>query len=134
MITSNQERNLGYPLRRRSFYIQVEHPTPELEARIVARKTPNCSPELHCQIAGFAQALRAYTMEKPPSISEMSDLARALELLGRKRIEPEDKGFLLSLIAKTEEDRKRLLMKDNFENMIRLAGKNALVLQEARLQ
>ena len=125
VITSNQERFLGYPLRRRSFYIQIEHPTAQLEAAIVARKTPNASHELHAFIAGFAQALRAYPMDKSPSISEMNDLAMALTGLGRVSLYPEDKEILLPLIAKTEGDRKRLLMKDGFENLVELARKNA---------
>jgi len=126
VITSNQERFLGYPLRRRSFYIQIEHPTAQLEASIVARKTPNASHELHAFIAGFAQALRAYPMDKSPSISEMNDLAMALETLGRTSLNSEDKTILLPLIAKTEGDRKRLLMKDGFENLVQLARNNAL--------
>jgi MoxR-like ATPase len=125
VITSNQERFLGYPLRRRSFYIQIEHPTAQLEASIVARKTPDASHELHAFIAGFAQALRAYPMDKSPSISEMNDLAMALTGLGRVSLYPEDKQILLPLIAKTEGDRKRLLMKDGFENLVQLAQKNA---------
>ena len=39
-LTSNQERRLGDPLRRRSFYLVVEHPTAERESAIVARRTP----------------------------------------------------------------------------------------------
>ena len=38
-LTSNQERRLGDPLRRRSFYLVVEHPTAEREAAIVAKRT-----------------------------------------------------------------------------------------------
>ena len=29
VITSNEERRIGGPLRRRSFYLRVEHPTAE---------------------------------------------------------------------------------------------------------
>lgn len=39
-LTSNQERRLGDPLRRRSFYLVVEHPAAEREAAIVARRAP----------------------------------------------------------------------------------------------
>ena len=35
VITSNEERRIGDPLRRRSFYLRVEHPTPEREAKIL---------------------------------------------------------------------------------------------------
>src|ERR1022692_3344696 len=124
VITSNHERHLGYPILRRAIYLPIEHPTAQVEAAIVARKTPELSHELHCFIAGFGKALRAYPMEKSPSISEIVDLAKALSLLGRTTISPEDKLILLPLIAKTDSDRKKLLMKSNFENMIQLAGRH----------
>src|SRR6266702_6862550 len=78
--TSNQERRLGDPLRRRSFYLVVEHPTAEREATIVAKRTPSAGEKTHRFIAGLAKSLRAYTMEKPPSISEMNDVALAMRL------------------------------------------------------
>jgi hypothetical protein len=49
----------------------------------------------------------------------------ALTGLGRVSLYSEDKEILLPLIAKTEGDRKRLLMKDGFENLVELARKNA---------
>jgi MoxR-like ATPase len=124
-LTSNQERRLGDPLRRRSFYLVVDHPTAEKEAVIVAKRTPTATPATHRFIAGLAKSLRAYTMEKPPSISEMIDVALAMQLLGIERVLPEHKDIILPLIAKTEGDRKRLLMKESFENIVRIAGKFA---------
>jgi MoxR-like ATPase len=121
-LTSNQERRLGDPLRRRSFYLVVEHPTAEREAAIVAKRTPE---KTHRFIAGLAKSLRAYTMEKPPSISEMNDVALAMRLLGIEQIRPEHKDIMLPLIAKTEGDRKRLLMKQAFESIVRIAGRYA---------
>jgi MoxR-like ATPase len=124
-LTSNQERHLGDPLRRRSFYLVVEHPTAEREAAIVAKRTPDASEKTHRFIAGLAKSLRAYTMEKPPSISEMNDVALAMQLLGIEQIRPEHKDIMLPLIAKTEGDRKRLLMKQAFESIVRIAGRYA---------
>jgi MoxR-like ATPase len=46
-MTSNQERRLGDPLRRRSFYLIVEHPTAEREAAIVKSKTPTANAATH---------------------------------------------------------------------------------------
>jgi hypothetical protein len=77
----------------------------------------------HRFIAGLAKSLRAYTMEKAPSISEMNDLALAMELLGIDEVLPEHKDIMLPLIAKTEGDRKRLLMKEAFESIVRIAGR-----------
>jgi MoxR-like ATPase len=124
-LTSNQERRLGDPLRRRSFYLVVEHPTVEREAAIVAKRTPDASEKTHRFIAGLAKSLRAYTMEKPPSISEMNDVALAMQVLGIEQIRPEHKDIMLPLIAKTEGDRKRLLMKQAFESIVRIAGRYA---------
>lgn len=124
-LTSNQERRLGDALRRRCFYLVIEHPTAEREAAIVANRTPNASVTTHRFIAGLAKSLRAYTMEKPPSISEMNDVALAMDLLGLDRIKEEHKDIMLPLIAKTEGDRKRLLMKQAFESIVRIAGRYA---------
>jgi len=130
-LTSNQERRLGDPLRRRSFYLVVEHPSAEREAAIVAARTPGAGKETHQFIAGLAKSLRAYTLEKPPSISEMNDVAVAMELLGIQRLGPEHKDFMLPLIAKTEGDRKRLLLKQAFESIVRMANRYANELTEA---
>src|SRR5882724_11597601 len=107
VLTSNEERRIGDPLRRRSFYLRVEHPTPEREAEIVALRTPGACPEFHASMAGLAKALRAWSMEKPPSVSEILDLANALQLLGVDRITAEMRDTLLPLLAKTESDRRK---------------------------
>src|SRR6202034_2756892 len=83
------------------------------------------SENTHRFIAGLAKSLRAYTMEKPPSISEMNDVALAMQLLGIEQIKAEHKDIMLPLIAKTEGDRKRLLMKQAFESIVRIAGRYA---------
>src|SRR2546423_755501 len=98
VLTSNEERRIGDPLRRRSFYLRVEHPTPEQEARILQLRIPDSSPEFHERMAGLAKALRGWSLEKPPSISEMLDLAQALQLLGHKEITPEMRDVLLPLL------------------------------------
>lgn len=75
-LTSNQERRLGDPLRRRSFYLVVEHPTAEREASIVARRTPEAGKETHQFIAGLAKSLRAlygYLCEGLPLISVLCE-------------------------------------------------------------
>jgi MoxR-like ATPase len=118
VLTSNEERRIGDPLRRRSFYLRIDHPTPQQEAAILQLRTPHQSPEFHCGMAGLAKALRGWSLEKPPSISEMLDLARALEILGEERITPEMRDILLPLIAKTEADRRKLLLKDGWASLV----------------
>jgi len=118
VMTSNEDRRIGDPLRRRSFYLRMEHPTPQREARILKLRTPNQSVELQRSMAGLAKALRGWSLEKPPSISEMLDLSQALALLGETRITPEMRDILLPLLAKTEADRKKLLLRDGFASLV----------------
>jgi MoxR-like ATPase len=118
VLTSNEERRIGDPLRRRSFYLRVEHPTAEREAEIVALRTPDSSREFHAGMAGLAKALRGWSMEKPPSVSEILDLAQALKVLGTEQITTEMRDTLLPLLAKTEADRRKLLLRDGFASLI----------------
>jgi MoxR-like ATPase len=118
VLTSNEERRIGDPLRRRSFYLRVEHPTAEREAEIVALRTPDSTHEFHAGMAGLAKALRGWSMEKPPSVSEILDLAQALTVLGSEQITPEMRDILLPLLAKTEADRRKLLLRDGFASLI----------------
>jgi MoxR-like ATPase len=118
VLTSNEERRIGDPLRRRSFYLRVEHPTAEREAEIVALRTPDSTREFHAGMAGLAKALRGWSMEKPPSVSEILDLAQALKVLGTEQITVEMRDILLPLLAKTEADRRKLLLRDGFASLI----------------
>jgi MoxR-like ATPase len=118
VLTSNEERRIGDPLRRRSFYLRVEHPSAEREAEIVALRTPDSSREFHAGMAGLAKALRGWSLEKPPSVSEILDLAQALKLLGTEQITAEMRDILLPLLAKTEADRRKLLLRDGFASLI----------------
>ncbi len=69
-------------------------------------------------MAGLAKALRGWSLEKPPSISEMLDLAQALKVLGKAEITADMRDILLPLLAKTEADRKKLLLRDGFASLI----------------
>ncbi|HEV2416524.1 MAG TPA: MoxR family ATPase [Terriglobia bacterium] len=80
VLSSNEERRLGDPLRRRCIYLRFEYPTVEREAEILALRTQGLNEPLQAQIVGLAHALRGWVMEKPTSIAEMLDLARALDL------------------------------------------------------
>jgi MoxR-like ATPase len=118
VLTSNEERRIGDPLRRRSFYLRVEHPTAEREAEIVALRTPEASAEFHAGMAGLAKALRGWSLEKPPSVSEILDLAQALRILGANKVTAEMRDTLLPLLAKTEADRRKLLLRDGFASLV----------------
>src|SRR5262249_44661673 len=91
VLSSNEERRLGDPLRRRCFYLRFEYPTVEREREILAVRSSTESLRLRGQLAGLAHALRGWNMEKPPSIAEMLDLAQALEILGAEEISHEQR-------------------------------------------
>jgi MoxR-like ATPase len=118
VLSSNEERHLGDPLRRRCFYLRIEYPTVEREREILSVRSSSESSRLRGQLAGLAHALRGWNMEKPPSIAEMLDLAQALEILGVEEISHEQRDLLLPLLAKTEADRKRLMLRAGFEGLV----------------
>ena len=118
VLTSNEERRLGDPIRRRSLYVRVEHPTPELEAEIIASRTPEADSLFHREIAGIARSFRNYSLEKPPSVSEMIDLAQALEALGTDHVTEELRDVLLPFLAKTEKDRRHLMLREGFKSLL----------------
>ena len=118
VLSSNEERRLGDPLRRRCFYLRFDYPTVERETEILSVRSPTDNPRLRGQLAGLAHALRGWNMEKPPSIAEMLDLAQALEILGMEEIAHEQRDMLLPLLAKTESDRKRLMLRAGFEGLV----------------
>jgi MoxR-like ATPase len=138
VLTSNEVRRIGDPLRRRSLYLRFEHPSIERETEILEKRGTGTQEALHSHLAGFAHALRGYTLEKPPSIAEMLDLAEALQILGVREISTELRDVLLPLIAKTENDRKRLRLRDGFESLVydtrqhsnRLAGREVATEKE----
>lgn len=118
VLSSNEERRLGDPLRRRCIYLRFDYPTIERESEILALRGQGLSAPLQGQIVGLAHALRGWVMEKPTSIAEMLDLARALEILGVDEIKPEQRDILLPFLAKTEADRKKLSLRGGFEGLV----------------
>ena len=114
ILTSNAEREIGDPLRRRSLYLLLEHPTALQQAHIVSLKSPNLSPRTHLFIAAFARALRAFNLEKPPSISEMNDLALVLEMMGWPVLVPEISELVYPLLVKRTKDLGKMRTKEQF--------------------
>jgi MoxR-like ATPase len=118
VITSNEERRLGDPIRRRSLYLRVSHPTPQLEAEIIASRTPEASADFHRHMAGLAKSFRNYSLEKAPSISEMIDVARGLRLLGTEQPSDDLRDVMLPMLVKTHKDHKHLTMRSAFTSLL----------------
>src|SRR5437899_6947317 len=54
VLSSNEERRLGDPLRRRCFYVRMEYPTVERESEILAVRSTTGDAALRGQLAGLA--------------------------------------------------------------------------------
>jgi MoxR-like ATPase len=118
ILTSNEVRRIGDPLRRRCAYFRAEFPTVERESEILRVRSRTASPDLQRVIAGLSSALRAYRMEKPPSIAEMIEFEQVLDILGIRDLDPEMRELLLPFLAKTKEDRKRLTLQNGFASLV----------------
>ena len=117
VLTSNEERRIGDPLRRRSFYLRFKFPTLEREKEILSLRSETARPMTYTQVASVGKALRNLCLTKPPAISEMLDLARVLELLGVSEIATDMRDILLPVLIKTESDRQVLMMSDQWESI-----------------
>jgi MoxR-like ATPase len=127
ILTSNEVRRIGDPLRRRCAYFRAEFPTVERESEILRVRSHTASPDLQRVIAGLSSALRAYRMEKPPSIAEMIEFEQVLDILGIRELDPEMRELLLPFLAKTKEDRKRLTLQNGFASLVLNARAKAAV-------
>lgn len=125
ILTSNEVRRIGDPLRRRCVYFRAEFPTVEREAEIFRLRSRTGNAALQREIAGLSYALRAYRMEKPPSIAEILELEQALEIMGIGELDAGMRDFLLPFLAKTKEDRKRLTLQDGFASLVLNAKSHA---------
>lgn len=125
ILTSNEVRNIGFPLRRRCSYLRVEYPTVEREVDILYARSRTANARLQRNIAGLSYALRAWKMEKAPSIAEILKLEEALHLLGCEELRPDMRDVLLPWLAKTKADQKRLLLRDGFSSLVNDATKLA---------
>jgi hypothetical protein len=105
----------------------------EREAEILKTRSRTGSAALQRQIAGLSYALRAYRMEKPPSIAEILELEQVLHIMGINELDAGMRDFLLPFLAKTKEDRKRLTLQDGFASLVLNAKSHASRLDAADL-
>ncbi|MFZ0593450.1 MAG: MoxR family ATPase [Bryobacteraceae bacterium] len=129
VMTSNAVRRIGDPLRRRSMYLRFENPTIESERRILQLKSQGRNERLRSELAGLAKALRGYSLEKPPSIAEILDVAEGLHILDIGELSAGLRDVLLPLLAKTHPDRKRMLLREGFKFLVANAKQHAAQLE-----
>lgn len=109
ILTSNATRNLSEALKRRCFYLYLDHPDFEAELQIVQRKVPNIDRHLATQIVQFIQRVRTLPLRKTPSISETLDWALALVVLGASVLSRALIVETLNIVLKDKDDIARTL-------------------------
>lgn len=109
VLTSNATRSLSEALKRRCFYLYIDHPSFETELQIVQRKVPGIEQRLAAQIVQFIQRVRKLPLRKTPSISETLDWALALVVLGASVLSRELLVETLNILLKDKDDIARTL-------------------------
>lgn len=109
VLTSNATRSLSEALKRRCFYLYIDHPAFAAELAIVQRKVPGIDDQLAAQVVQFIQRVRRLHLRKTPSLSETLDWALALMVLGADGL---SRGLItdtLNLLLKDKDDIDRVL-------------------------
>ena len=109
VLTSNATRSLSEALKRRCFYLYIDHPTSATELQIVQRKVPGIDSRLATNIVQFVQRVRQLSLRKPPSISETLDWTLALVVLGASVLSRELIVETLNILLKDKDDIARAL-------------------------
>jgi len=104
VLTSNATRSLSEALKRRCFYLYIDHPTLATELQIVQRKVPGIDSRLATHIVQFVQRVRQLSLRKPPSISETLDWALALVVLGASVLSRDLIIETLNILLKDKDD------------------------------
>jgi MoxR-like ATPase len=109
VLTSNATRSLSEALKRRCFFLYIDHPAPATELQIVQRKVPDIDNQLVTQIVQFVQRVRQLNLRKTPSISETLDWALALVVLGANVLSRDLIVETLNILLKDKDDIARAL-------------------------
>ena len=112
VLTSNRTREIGDALRRRCFYLYVEHPSLEKEIRIIRSKVPGVMDGLAQEIAAVMQAFRGRRLHKAPGVAETLDWTRALMALRHERLDVAAVEQTLGCILKNQHDVQDLTAQD----------------------
>ena len=112
VLTSNRTREIGDALRRRCFYIYVEHPSLEKEVRIIRARVPEIMDGLAQEVAAVMQAFRGRQLHKAPGVAETLDWTRALLALGHDRLDADTVEETLGCVLKDRHDVQDLTAND----------------------
>jgi len=104
VLTSNNSRELTEALKRRCLYLWLDYPDVEREMEIVHLHAPDLDDRLARRLVEVIHMVRQLDLQKPPSIAESIDWARALLLLGADDIDRDLFERTMSIIVKHRTD------------------------------
>ncbi|MHC1591900.1 MAG: AAA family ATPase, partial [Candidatus Helarchaeales archaeon] len=108
IMTSNAERMLSEPLKRRCLHLYMDFPTKEREMEIVKIHAPDVPELLLQQALHVIHELRRMDLRKLPSISESFEWLRSLLSLNIEKLDRPTIRSTLNVILKYQEDIKRV--------------------------
>jgi len=103
-LTSNNTRELSEALKRRCLYLHVDYPDMEREKEIVLTKVPGVTETLADEIARIVRSIRQIELKKAPSVSETTDWARTLVLLGKDHVDADTAVGTVNILLKYQSD------------------------------
>ena len=112
VLTSNRTREIGDALRRRCFYLYIEHPSLEKEKRIIRARVPEVMDGLAREVAAAMQAFRARRLHKAPGVAETLDWTRALMALQLDHLDVDAVEQTLGCVLKDHHDMQDLTAHD----------------------
>ena len=104
LLTSNNSRELTEALKRRCLYLWLDYPRAERELAIVRLHAPELPDAVAAKLVEVDRAGPRPRPQKPPSIAESIDWARALLLLGAEDIDEEMFRETMCIIVKHRTD------------------------------
>lgn len=110
IMTSNSQRSLLDETKDRCLFLYIDYPSIEREIEIVRSTIPDASPELVKSVVGMINKLRNLNLTKKPSVRATVDWVKAL-MSFNKELDDESFKNTVSVVLKSEEDKKKVLKK-----------------------
>ena len=104
ILTSNRTRELHDALKRRCLFHWIDYPKLDREVEIVRARAPEIPEDLARQVSKAVQNLRKMDLQKKPGVAETLDWARALDVLGADRLDPNVTTATLGSVLKVRDD------------------------------
>lgn len=110
IMTSNSQRSLLDETKDRCLFLYIDYPSIEREIEIVRSNMPDASPELVKSVVEMINKLRNLNLTKKPSIRATVDWVKTLMTFD-KNLDDESFKNTVSVVLKSEEDKKKVLKK-----------------------